>query len=156
MMKDIIDVAKGEIGYHDINGKSKYSEELFPGKPHISWCVPFVEWLYFVVYGKQKALNMLHITIDDFVDSVPALMLFFKRANMWHRKVHKVKWLIFLRMNYEWSNHVELIVGIDGDEITSIGGNCGGEVKMNVWNRNDPRIAGYAEIVYDEEGTEVV
>lgn len=148
-MQRVIEVAKAEIGYKS-DRVSKYFSELFPDERPMPWCVPFVEWAFIQAYGKEVALKMLCIPDGKFVSSVTALVRFFKRGNLWHWKMNQAGWLVFLRTNHEWTNHVELIVSVSDTEITSIGGNCNNEVRMNTYQWDDARISGYGEIIYKQ------
>ena len=147
-MQKILEIAKNEIGYHDDNGISKYTFELFPLNKHIPWCLIFIEWVFIKAHGIECTIEMLHLIDGNLITSVSAFVSYIKYANHWHKKMIKPGWLLFLRMNNEWTNHVELIIGVTKDKIISIGGNCGGEVKQNTYARDDIRIAGYGEPNY--------
>ena len=148
-MQKVIELAEAEVGYQAIGSASKYFSELFPMRRSMPWCVPFIEWLFQSAYGTDKAIEMLCLQKGGFIWSPQSLLTFFKRKNMFHKKTAKVGWLAFIRTNNEWTNHVELVIEVTDDAITSIGGNCGGEVKKNAYKKNDTRIAGYGEIIYE-------
>ena len=149
MLESLIELANGEIGYTDNNGRSKYFEDIFPGiEKELPWCLPFIEDLFVKIYGRERALEMLYMIGGEFICSVPAHVSFVKAKGRWHYKKHQAGWLIYLRMNYEWTNHIEFITKVKSDDIISVGGNCGGRVRENTWRKDDPRISGYAEILY--------
>lgn len=147
-MQNLLEIAKNEVGYHDANGISKYYTDLFPNQKPLPWCLVFIEWLFVQAYGSDKAIQMLHLINGKFITSVPSMVTYIKQLHKWHSRMIKQGWLLFLRMNNEWTNHVELIVGVTENQIISIGGNCGGEVKLNTFDRNDIRIAGFGEPNY--------
>lgn len=149
-MEKVIEIAKSEIGYKEQSGKTKYFTELFPEEKSKPWCLPFIEWVFVKRFGKETASKMLYMPDGVFSNSISALILFVKNNGKWYRKTAKPGWIVFLRMTYESINHVELVIDVSDETITSIGGNCGGEVKENVYQRNDIRIAGYAEIDYED------
>lgn len=148
-MQRVLEIGKNEIGYKDNNGKSKYFSELFPDVKTMPWCLPFIEWIFYQAYGKDKAVKMLCMPNDKFIYSVPALVNLFKQKNQWFYSSIYIGGLIFLRANHEWINHVELVVNVQDNNTITIGGNCNGEVKENVYDCNDTRIAGYGRIIYD-------
>lgn len=153
-MQRAVEIAEREVGYHDIDGASKYFSELFPNRRREPWCVPFIEWVFQQAYGRDKALQMLCIHGNQFTPSVVALVNFIKHDNLFHYKVVQPGWLVFFRTNYEWTNHVELVVDVTDTEITSIGGNADGAVKKRTTARGDIMISGYGEIIYEEETTD--
>lgn len=147
-MQKLFEKAKNEVGYHDVNGISKYYTDLFPNQRPLPWCLVFIEWLFIQAYGADDAIKMLYLINGKFVTSVPSMVTYIKQAKKWHSRMIKPGWLLFLRMGNEWTNHVELIIGTTKSEIISIGGNCGGEVKLNTFDRNDIRISGFGEPNY--------
>lgn len=147
-MQRLLKIAQNEIGYHDVNGISKYYLDLFPTQKPLPWCLVFIEWLFIQAYGVDNALKMLHLSNGKFITSVPSMVTYIKQANKWHSRMIKPGWLLFLRMSNEWTNHVELIIGTTKSGIISIGGNCSGEVKLNTYNRDDIRVSGYGEPDY--------
>lgn len=149
-MKRVIEVAQSQIGFKNTDGESKYFSELFPNQRAMPWCLPFIEWVFSQVYGREQSVELLYMLDGKFTYSVPAMVNFVKQSGKWYWKTVEVGWLIFLRMGNEWVNHVELIVEVTDDSIRSIGGNCAGEVKENLYCRNDVRIAGYAKINYPD------
>lgn len=152
-MQKVLETAEAEVGYQAIGSASKYFSELFPMRRSMPWCVPFIEWIFQEAYGKDKALEMLCLQKGGFIWSPQSLLTFFKHKNKWHRKDADVGWLIFIRTNNEWTNHVELIIEVTENEITSISGNCDGKVQKNIYQRDDIRISGYGEIIYETEDT---
>lgn len=147
-MKKVLQIAEGEVGYRGNNGQSKYFAEMFPNKQYMPWCLAFIEWIFSKAYGEKAAAKMLYMPNGVFTPSVPAMVGFVKKNGMWRVKTARPGWLIFLRTNYEWTNHVELVTGVGYQWIRSIGGNCSGEVRENLYQRNDSRISGYSEIIY--------
>lgn len=150
-MKKVLEAAEAEVGYQAIGSASKYFSELFPMRRSMPWCVSFIEWIFQEAYGKDKALEMLCLQKGGFIWSPQSLLTFFKHKNKWHRSNPEVGWLVFIRTNNEWTDHVELITDTDNNYITAIGGNCGGKVRKNIFDRNDIRISGYGEIIYEED-----
>lgn len=153
-MQRVLEAAEAELGYQAVGSASKYFSELFPGRRSMPWCVPFIEWVFQEAYGKEKALQMLCLQKGGFIWSVASMVRFFKYRNMWYRKNAGIGWLVFIRTTSEWTNHVELIIDVTETEITSIGGNCGGEVRKNTYQRDDIRISGYGKIIYETEDSE--
>jgi hypothetical protein len=149
-VRKAIEIARREIGYKANGSESKYFSELFPGKRAMPWCVPFIEWVFQRAYGKQRALKMLYMQDGKFISSVTSFMNLVKQNNKWHFKRAEPFWLVFLAQENEWTNHVEIIEEVNDSIIISIGGNCGGKVKENIYDRFDARISGYAEIIYEE------
>lgn len=152
-MQKVLEAAEAEVGYQAIGSASKYFSELFPMRRSMPWCVPFVEWVFQEAYGKDRALEMLCLQKGGFIWSPQSLLTFFKHKNRWHRSNPEVGWLVFIRTNNEWTDHVELITDTDNNCITTIGGNCGGKVRKNTYERKDIRISGYGEIIYEEDDT---
>lgn len=148
-MESVIEVATNEIGYCDQSGESKYFKELFPDARPMPWCLAFIIWIFAKAYGKGKAEEMLFMAESGLTYSVPAMVNLVKQKNKWHYKKGAVGWLLFLRLNYEWTNHVELIADVDDKTITTIGGNCGGKVQKNIYQRDDKRISGFGEVMYE-------
>ena len=58
-------------------------------------------------------------------------------------------YIIFLRMNRQWTNHAELVINLTDTSIITIGGNCGGKVQKNEYTRDDERISGFGKINYE-------
>lgn len=148
-MKEVIEIAQREIGYKSTDEGAKYFIELFPGEHQMPWCVPFIEWIFREAHGKERALEML--CLDTYVQSVQQLANHLKKHQRWYRKTVVSGWLVFLRANNEWINHVELVTTVTDRMVTSIGGNVGGMVKQNAYARDDIRIAGYGKIIYEED-----
>lgn len=151
-MEKAFKIAKAELGYQSEDGISKYFEELFPEEHPMPYCLPFIEWVFVKAYGEEKAKSMLHME-EGFLYSVPAFLAIVKREGKFSRREAQVGWIVFLRTRQEWTNHVELITDVTGAEVSTIGGNCGAEVRANTYQRNDPRVYGYAKIIYGTEDT---
>jgi hypothetical protein len=150
MVDRVIEIAKAELDYcGDNSGKSKYFSELFPNEKAKPYCVPFIEWIFIQAYGEDRAKELLHI--DKYVQSAVALMNYFKQANSWYYQQCEVGWLVFLRVGNEATNHVELIIDIDNDKLTCVGGNIDNMVKFVTHNINDREIAGYGKIEYKDK-----
>ncbi len=150
-VQKVIKIAKQELGYKSGNMKSKYFSEIFNEEYNMPWCLPFIEWAFIKAYGKGKASQMLYMPSNKFTYSVPALVNLIKQQNQWFYNTVEIGYLIFLRIENEWINHVELVISVDSHTVACIGGNCGGMVQKNVYKRNDTRIAGYGKIIYGDE-----
>lgn len=151
-MERAFETAKAELGYKSEGGISKYFEELFPGEHPMPYCLPFIEWAFVKAYGEGAARRMLYME-DGFIYSVPAFLSLVKGAGRFYRQEAAPGWIVFLRTRQEWTNHVELVTEVSDAGISTIGGNCGGEVRANTYRRDDPRVSGYAKIVYGMEGS---
>lgn len=147
------EAAKEELGYKSKDGIAKYFKELFPEEHPMPWCLPFIEWVFAKAYGKAQAEQMLCME-NGFVYSVPAFLSLVKQKNRFYRRAVDPGWLVLLRTRKEWTNHVELVTEVTDEWVKTIGGNCCGEVKINTYRRDDPRISGYAKIIYRMEASE--
>lgn len=169
----LISVATAEIGYLEKKSNSnldnktanagsgnytKYWRDIKPAWQGQAWCDCFVDWCFMKAYGAAAAQKLecggygVYYTPDS-ADC-------YKAKKQWYTSP-KVGDQIFFR-NDERICHTGIVVGVTGNEVTTIEGNTsgantlvanGGGVKKKTYSRSYERIAGYGRPDYTGTGT---
>ena len=159
---DLVNVARSQLGYHegdsieDLNGtgsgSSNYTEYGYWYGTQVqgsssgfykSWCAIFISWC-----ARQAGIPTSIISNatyacagSDYGD--------FKNLDFYSRGSYtpKVGDLIFFDWldgdQYVW-DHVEIVIGVDSSNVTTLGGNTGtNDVKTRNWNLSHQYIKGY-------------
>ena len=159
---DLVNVARSQVGYHEgdneshlyggASGSSNYTEYGYwygtqvQGSPsgfYASWCAIFISWC-----ARQAGIPTSIISNatyacagSDYGD--------FKNLDFYSRGSYtpKVGDLIFFDWldgdQYVW-DHVEIVIGVDSSNVTTLGGNTGtNDVKTRNWNLSHQYIKGY-------------
>lgn len=143
-LKDLIYSANHELG---VNNSTKYNIGRFHFNQKDPWCITFLCWLFYSVFGENLALK--YLCLFNFSNDVIKLLEAFKDKNMFSYHDVQPGYIIFLRMNRQWTNHAELVIDVTDTSIITIGGNCGGKVQKNEYARDDERISGFGKINYE-------
>lgn len=153
-----IKAARGEIGERETGtNKVKYNDWFgrIPGYPHngygYPWCMSFQAWVADRAGGKANV---------DYPRTAgcEAAVIWFKARDWWSSTPH-VGDLVFY--GPRGGTHVELVVAVDADEITTVGGNTSGSLSGQYFNgdgvyektvsRSSSRIYGYGRPNYQQE-----
>ena len=159
---DLVNVARSQVGYHEgdneshlyggSSGSSNYTEYGYwygtqvQGSSsgfYASWCAIFISWC-----ARQAGIPTSIISNatyacagSDYGD--------FKNLDFYSRGSYtpKVGDLIFFDWldgdQYVW-DHVEIVIGVDSSNVTTLGGNTGtNDVKTRNWNLSHQYIKGY-------------
>lgn len=169
-IKALVKLAEDEIGYlekksnKDLYSKTanagsgnytKYWKELKPSYQGEPWCNAFVNWLFYKVYGKEHALQLLCCKAFDYY--TPTTAQFFKDKKQWFT-TPKVGDVVYFK-NSTRIHHVGIVVIVTTDSITTIEGNTstskavvanGGGVWSKTYARSNSAIAGYGRPKYSE------
>lgn len=140
----LISNANQEIGNRNYE---KYSKEVFDTINHDPWCITWICWLFLKTFGIEKALD--YLCLNNFTSDVIQFLESFKNNKRFSRNTIQPGYIIFLRMNRQWTNHAELVIDVTDTSIITIGGNCGGKVQKNEYARDDERISGFGIINYE-------
>lgn len=143
-ISSLISVANAEIGSKDCE---KYSKDVFDSVSRDPWCIIWLCWIFIKIFSKQKALDLL--CLKEFTSDVIKLLEAFKNHKRFTPNNIQPGYIVFLRMNRQWTNHAELVVDVTDTSIITIGGNCGGKVQKNEYARDDERISGFGKINYE-------
>jgi len=157
-VESAIKVAHAEIGYRESGSNdTKYNRWLgkIGGYPHdgygYPWCCSFQSWVVHKAGGRPgvdapKTAGCL------------AAVAWFREKSRWYLNPKVGDWVFY---GPGGGTHVELVVGVTGSTITTIGGNTGGSlggayyngdgVYKKVVSRSDSRIYGYGRPIYVKE-----
>ena len=169
---DLVNVARSQVGYHEgdneshlyggSSGSSNYTEYGYwygtqvQGSSsgfYASWCAIFISWC-----ARQAGIPTSIISNatyacagSDYGD--------FKNLDFYSRGSYtpKVGDLIFFDWldgdQYVW-DHVEIVIGVDSSNVTTLGGNTGtNDVKTRNWNLSHQYIKGYGVPKYTTGST---
>ncbi len=145
--KTVYDIAAAEVGYKEkatnanldsktanaakANNYTKYARDvaktdlLNGNKNGFYWCAVFVIWCFFKAFGVEDTHNLLHLPVKSCGAGVDWLRRYFKDAGALYNKP-KVGDIVFFG-----TQHTGLVVGVNGNTITTIEGNTSNGVGVN-------------------------
>lgn len=143
----VYDIAKAEVGYKEkatnsnldsktgnsakANNYTKYARDIAKtdllngNKNGFSWCAVFVIWCFNKAFGVEDTHKLLHLPVKSCGAGVDFLRGYFKSADALYKKP-KAGDLVFYG-----TQHTGLVVGVDGNTITTIEGNTSNGVGVN-------------------------
>lgn len=174
--KRVVEIAMGEIGYHEKNtdayldqktapndgagNHTKYARDLhgagfFNGdKCGYAWCAVFVMWVMWIATGKSRSEALRRTwTTGGLGAACRYAAGYFQAAGRYFQDPVFGDWVFFAARKGDY-DHVELVTEVDGNYIYTVGGNSGNEVRRNVYSRWDSTIQGYGRPIYEEENME--
>lgn len=165
-IKDVLDIARAEIGYIEkatnsmlddktanagANNFTKYGKARgCNGQP---WCDAFVDWCFIKAYGEECAKRLL----CGFSNYTPTSAQYFKDKGLFATTKPCVGDVVFFK-NSSRICHTGIVVDVDNFKIKTIEGNTsskgfdanGGGVFEKTYLLPNARIAGYGRPYYDE------
>jgi len=148
-VSDVINKARAEVGTKESPAGSncvKYNDWFYGRKVAGSsypWCMAFISWLFNGTGAFPKSASCANTA------------QWFKDHNQWFHQP-RIGDLVFFKFgtNNRWTNHVGLVIGVNGNSITTIEGNTsrtsddnGGCVMERSRSKN---IVGYGRPTYKE------
>lgn len=171
----LINVAKGEIGYHEkasgsnLDSKTansgsanytKYGRDLRKWLPesgdtyglNYEWCDQFVDWCFITAFGTARAKTLL----GGWSAYTPTSAAYFKKMNRYDKKNPKTGDVVFF---YSTSKnrigHTGLVEYVEGDTVHTIEGNSSNQVIRHSYNyKTSTYVNGFGHPAFDESDTE--
>ena len=147
-IRAVIDTANAQVGYREgRNNQNKYAAELDPlnltfgpkqGQP---WCAEFVLWVFYKCFGAERALKLLCSPRPTGIPLCADGAAYFRRCGRWSN-APSLGAVVFFRIDGE-IGHEGIVVGIDGERIRTVEGNCSDMVARRSYDFSDPQIEGY-------------
>ena len=108
------------------------------------WCDIFVDWNFCSTFGIDTGRKMLYQPMNSCGAGCKFSADYFRQNNAWSSAgtLPKVGCQMFFGPKGDES-HTELVVKVEGDTITTIGGNTSNRVMRKSYNRYDGSISGY-------------
>ena len=170
----VIDIATGEIGYLEkksnsnldsktanagSNNYTKYSRDLIKwvGAPYaqgVAWCDIFVDWCFYMAYGKSNAKKLL----NGWSAYTPTSAQYFKNLGHYYKTNPKPGDVIFFH-NGTIICHTGIVTKVEGSYVYTIEGNTsagntvipnGGGVCEKRYSLSYRRIDGYGRPAYSD------
>ena len=151
MIKELLDVAKREIGYKEgKNNDTKYGK--WYGLNYNSWCAMFVSWCV----NQAKISTSI---VPKFASCSQGVKLF-KEKNQFKDSKYTPRAgdLIFFEWNgnkADGADHVGIVEKVEGNTITTIEGNRSDKVERFTYKVGHSQIMGYGTPDYPENKVEV-
>ena len=164
-IKAVISLAEAEVGYHekasnaqldDPDGNSggnnwtKYARDLdaipdyYNGKKNgYAWCDIFVDWCFVKCFGAEKGRQMLYQPEQSAGAGCLYSAGYYKQANAFHRTNPRVGDQIFFSYSSVEYSHTGIVVGVNGNTITTVEGNTSDSVGRRTYETSNRSIAGY-------------
>lgn len=133
-MKDIVDVAIGEIGYKEQgSNKTKYGE--YTGANGAAWCHSFVSWC-------AHEAGVSTSTVPKTASTTYGMQWFQKREQFKYKGKYTPKRcdIVYFKTN---RNHVGIVESVSGGQLHTIEGNTSNKVARRSYSLNDATITGY-------------
>ena len=133
-MKDIVDVAIGEIGYKEQgSNKTKYGE--YTGANGAAWCHSFVSWC-------AHEAGVSSSTVPKTASTTYGMQWFQKREQFKYKGKYTPKRcdIVYFKTN---RNHVGIVESVSGGQLHTIEGNTSNKVARRSYSLNDATITGY-------------
>ena len=164
-IKQVLDLARSEIGYHEkasnsqLNDKTansggsnwtKYAEYLdsFAGfyngpKNGYPWCDVFYDYLFVKTFGEKLGREMLCQPMKSMGAGCLYSAQYYKDAGRWHRTSPNPGDQIFFSYSSGEYSHTGIVEEVTGNTITTIEGNTSDQVARKTYSINDFGIVGY-------------
>lgn len=163
VIDSVISLALQEVGYKEkaspkglydkeanagSNNYTKYNYELHNLQPSnmdypAAWCDAFVDWLFYKLFGADKARDML---CGDFDDYTVISADYYKKAGRWDKTPERGHQIFF--KNNSGICHTGIVYRVANGNVYTVEGNKNNMVKTCIYNQNDASIAGYGMPVY--------
>lgn len=133
-MKDIVDVAIGEIGYKEQgSNKTKYGE--YTGANGAAWCHSFVSWC-------AHEAGVSTSTVPKTASTTYGMQWFQKKEQFKYKGKYTPKRcdIVYFKTN---RNHVGIVESVSGGQLHTIEGNTSNKVARRSYSLNDATITGY-------------
>jgi hypothetical protein len=120
----LIEIAKNEIGYSETgNNKTKYGK--FTGTNGGAWCASFVSWC-----ANKSGIKT---SVIPKTASVSTMRSFAEKKGQFisSAKTPKVGDIAIYKNN---TSHVDIVVAVSGNNVTTIGGNESNKVRKETWS----------------------
>lgn len=140
-MKDIVDVAIGEIGYKEQgSNKTKYGE--YTGANGAAWCHSFVSWC-------AHEAGVSTSIVPKTASTTYGMQWFQKREQFKYKGKYTPKRcdIVYFKTN---RNHVGIVESVSGGQLHTIEGNTSNKVARRSYSLNDATITGYGIPKYAE------
>lgn len=140
-MKDIVDVAIGEIGYKEQgSNKTKYGE--YTGANGAAWCHSFVSWC-------AHEAGVSTSTVPKTASTTYGMQWFQKKEQFKYKGKYTPKRcdIVYFKTN---RNHVGIVESVSGGQLHTIEGNTSNKVARRSYSLNDATITGYGIPKYVE------
>nr|DAE45224.1 MAG TPA: 43 kDa tail protein [Caudoviricetes sp.] len=140
-MKDIVDVAIGEIGYKEQgSNKTKYGE--YTGANGAAWCHSFVSWC-------AHEAGVSTSTVPKTASTTYGMQWFQKKEQFKYKGKYTPKRcdIVYFKTN---RNHVGIVESVSGGQLHTIEGNTSNKVARRSYSLNDATITGYGIPKYAE------
>ena len=164
-IKSVISLAEAEVGYHEKasnaslddptgnsggNNWTKYARDLdaipdfYNGKKNgYAWCDIFVDWLFVQCFGEEKGREMLYQPEQSAGAGCLYSAGYYKQANAFHRTNPRLGDQIFFSYSAGEYSHTGIVVGVNGNTITTVEGNTSDSVGRRTYETSNRSIAGY-------------
>ena len=133
-MKDIVDVAIGEIGYKEQgSNKTKYGE--YTGANGAAWCHSFVSWC-------AHEAGVSTSIVPKTASTTYGMQWFQKKGQFKYKGKYTPKRcdIVYFKTN---RNHVGIVESVSGGQLHTIEGNTSNKVARQSYSLNDATITGY-------------
>ena len=133
-MKDIVDVAIGEIGYKEQgSNKTKYGE--YTGANGAAWCHSFVSWC-------AHEAGVSTSTVPKTASTTYGMQWFQKKEQFKYKGKYTPKRcdIVYFKTN---RNHVGIVESVSGGQLHTIEGNTSNKVARRSYSLKDATITGY-------------
>lgn len=133
-MKDIVDVAIGEIGYKEQgSNKTKYGE--YTGANGAAWCHSFVSWC-------AHEAGVSTSIVPKTASTTYGMQWFQKKGQFKYKGKYTPKRcdIVYFKTN---RNHVGIVESVSGGQLHTIEGNTSNKVARRSYSLNDATITGY-------------
>lgn len=140
-MKDIVDVAIGEIGYKEHgSNKTKYGE--YTGANGAAWCHSFVSWC-------AHEAGVSTSIVPKTASTTYGMQWFQKKGQFKYKGKYTPKRcdIVYFKTN---RNHAGIVESVSGGQLHTIEGNTSNKVARRSYSLNDATITGYGIPKYAE------
>ena len=139
---------------------TKYARDLASAgyyngnKNGYAWCDVFVDWCFFKAYGKDEG-QRIQCQTGPYGAGCTYSMQYFQQKGRCDKNP-KVGDQIFFRYSGSTSgaDHTGIVVEVTSNQIVTVEGNSGNQVKRNTYARSNSTIIGYGHPLYSETETE--
>ena len=164
-IKEVLDLAISEIGYHEkasnsqLNDKTansgsanwtKYAEYIdsYAGfyngpKNGYAWCDVFYDYLFVKTFGEKLGREMLCQPEKSAGAGCLYSAQYYQQAGRWHKNAPQPGDQIFFSYSPGEYSHTGIVEEVNGDTVTTIEGNTSDSVGRRTYNIANASIAGY-------------
>ena len=139
---------------------TKYARDLASAgyyngnKNGYAWCDVFVDWCFFKAYGKDEG-QRIQCQTGPYGAGCTYSMQYYQQKGRCDKNP-KVGDQIFFRYSGSTSgaDHTGIVVEVTSNQIVTVEGNSGNQVRRNTYARSNSTIIGYGHPLYSETDTE--